>query len=201
MMDKALRIPKERLLQPLTRPIHNVAPTTLTLIGLVVGLGAALAAALSQPYIALGLWVVNRIFDGLDGELARATERQSDFGGYLDIMVDLTVYAAIPIGLTWAHASPSTWLALAVMLGFFYINAGSWLYLSAVLEKRRQGASDSGERTSVTMPTGLVEGTETILFFSLFFIFPTYIGLLFWTLSALVAVTIFQRILWAQRVF
>ena len=199
MMDKALRIPKERVLQPLTKPLAKVSPTLLTFIGLGVGLAAAGAAALAQPYLALGLWIANRIIDGLDGELARATERQSDLGGYLDIMADLTIYAAIPLGLTVAQASFGNWLALAVLLSLFYINAGSWMFLSALLEKRKQGALAQSERTSITMPTGIVEGTETVIFYSLFLIFPSYLSVLFWVLSILVVLTILQRLWWAQK--
>lgn len=199
MMDKALRIPKERVLQPFIKPLARVSPTTLTVIGLGVGLAAAVAAAFAQPYLALALWIGNRIVDGLDGELARATERQSDLGGYLDIMADLTIYAAIPLGLSFAQASPGTWLALAVLLSLFYINAGSWMYLSALLEKSKQGAFARSERTSVTMPTGIIEGTETVIFYSLFLIFPAYLTVLFWVLSSLVILTIFQRLWWAQK--
>ena len=199
MMDKALRIPKERVLQPLIKPLAKVSPTLLTFIGLGVGLAAAGAAALAQPYLALGLWIANRIIDGLDGELARATERQSDLGGYLDIMTDLTIYAAIPLGLTVAQASFGNWLALAVLLSLFYINAGSWMFLSALLEKRKQGAFVHSERTSITMPTGIVEGAETVIFYSLFLIFPSYLSVLFWVLSILVVLTILQRLWWAQK--
>jgi len=199
MMDKALRIPKERVLQPLTKPLAHVSPTTLTFIGLGVGLAAAVAAAFTQPYLALSLWIVNRIIDGLDGELARATQTQSDLGGYLDLMVDLTIYAAIPVGLTIAQVSFGNWLALAVLLSVFYINAGSWMLLSALLEKRKQGATANAERTSITMPTGIIEGTETVIFYSLFLIFPNYLSILFWALSVLVVLTIIQRLLWARK--
>lgn len=46
------------------------------------------------------------------------------------------------------------------------------MYLSALLEKRGAGARASGEPTSVTMPRGLVGGTETVLFYSAFLLFP-----------------------------
>lgn len=36
---------------------------------------------------------------GIDGLVARVSGQQTDFGGYLDILCDFVVYAAIPIGL------------------------------------------------------------------------------------------------------
>ena len=199
MVDKALRAPKKRLLEPLARRLGRVSPTALTLAGFGVGVMAAVAAALSQTWIALGLWLLNRTLDGLDGELARARAKQTDFGGYLDIMADLAVYALIPLGLTLGQPAEITWLALAVMLASFYINAGSWMYLSALLEKRKQGALERGEATSITMPGGLIEGAETIFFYCLFLLFPGLLAPLFFTLSALVLITIGQRLYWAYR--
>lgn len=199
MVDKALRVPKQRLLEPLVKRLGQVSPAFLTLTGLGVGLLAALIAALGYPWPALGMWLVNRLIDGLDGELARFRDTQSDFGGYLDIMADLCVYAALPIGLTLAQPSASAWFALAALLGSFYINAGSWMYLAALLEKRALGAARRGEKTSITMPTGIIEGTETVVFYTLFLALPPFFVPLFWTLAILVLVTTVQRLLWAYK--
>ena len=47
------------------------------------------------------------------------------------------------------------------------------------------------------MPTGLVSGTETILMYSLFFMMPEQIAILFSIMSILVGLTICQRLIWA----
>ena len=90
-------------------------------------------------------------------------------------------------------------MALALLLSSFYVNAASWMYLSAVLEKRSVGAAARGETTSVTMPSGLIEGTETILFYALFLLFPGSLPLLFGAMSLLVWLTVGQRLIWALR--
>jgi phosphatidylglycerophosphate synthase len=100
------------------------------------------------------LWLFNRVLDGLDGMVARFHARQSDFGGYLDIVLDFVVYAAIPVGLYWGNPGATNTAALILLLSSFYVNAASWIYLSAILEKRAAGASARGELTSVTMPNG-----------------------------------------------
>ena len=199
MVDKVLRVPKRWMLEPVAERLQGVSPTALTGVGLLAGLAAAGLAASGRPLAALVLWLVNRLLDGLDGELARAFNRQSDWGGYLDILADFTVYALIPVGLAFANGSSITFLTLGIMLSVFYVNAGSWLFLSSLLEKRAQGAAARGDVTSVTMPGGLIEGAETVLFFCLFCLFPSSLFLLFSLFSALVVVTILQRLLWAQR--
>ena len=199
MVDKVLRVPKRWMLEPVAERLRGVSPTALTGAGLVAGLAAAALAASGRPLVALVLWLVNRLLDGLDGELARAFNRQSDWGGYLDILADFTVYALIPVGLAFADGSPVTFLALGVMLSIFYVNAGSWLFLSSLLEKRAQGAAVRGDVTSVTMPGGLIEGAETVLFFCLFCLFPGELLFLYLLFSALIVVTVLQRLFWAQR--
>ncbi|MBK6433761.1 CDP-alcohol phosphatidyltransferase family protein [Candidatus Amarolinea dominans] len=73
----------------------------------------------------------SRILDGLDGMLWRhLTQQQTDFGGYLDIVADFVVYAAVPIGLFLGRATTELGVGLALLLGSFYINAASWMYLS-----------------------------------------------------------------------
>jgi len=88
---------------------------------------------------------------------------------------------------------------VCVAQGTYFVNAASLFMLGGILEKRNQGARTRGERTTLTMPTGLIEGTETILFYSLFIAFPGHIVWLFTLFGSLVALTIVQRLAWAYR--
>jgi hypothetical protein len=96
-------------------------------------------------------------------------------------------------------ASPTSdrYLALAVMLAAFYVNTASWMYLAAILEKR--SSHDPDIATTIVMPAGLIGGFETILAYCVFLLFPAYITILFYFFSALVFITIVQRLVWAQR--
>lgn len=200
MVDKVLREPKELLLSPLVRgPVRRVHPLVVTALALAAGLGAALAAWQGAYPLALALWAVNRVLDGLDGTLARIAGRQSDLGAYLDIVADHVVAAALALGLALGSGAPGAMLAAAALLGSFYINAATWMYLAAIFEKRRAGAAARGELTSVTMPAGLIEGAETIVFYTLFLLLPGAIVPLFWLMAALVLVTAGQRVAWAAR--
>jgi phosphatidylglycerophosphate synthase len=200
VIDKVLRAPKEYVLTPLVRgPLRRLQPTTVTIAAAVVGIAAAAAAWQGAYLPALGLWALNRILDGLDGTLARVTGQQSDLGAYLDIVLDHIVYVAVPLGLALAAGIPAAYLALALILASFYINGASWMYLSALLEKRNAGAIARGELTTVTMPGGLVEGAETVVLYTLFLLFPSALMPLFGLMAALVLFTAGQRVAWAVR--
>lgn len=86
---------------PLTRIGVLVAKTkisanTVTLIGFIFGLTAMLSIALGYPALGGFFFILNRISDGLDGGVARAT-KMSDLGGYLDIMSDFIIYPGLPL--------------------------------------------------------------------------------------------------------
>ncbi|MEO5816371.1 MAG: CDP-alcohol phosphatidyltransferase family protein [Gemmatimonadaceae bacterium] len=200
MFDVVLRPLKERVFAPVTRAIgQRVSPMTLTLAGFVAGLLAAVLVARGAYRAALALWVINRVLDGLDGSLARAQGSQTDFGGYVDIVLDFVVYAAIPIA--FVLASPALPLAIAalVLLASFYVNAASWMYLAAILERRDLGARVHDELTSITMPEGVIGGTETVLLYTLFFLIPDRLVVLFWIMSMLVMTSVGLRLVWAVR--
>jgi phosphatidylglycerophosphate synthase len=200
MIDVVLRRAKDLLLQPVARGLSDkVNPLTVTLIAGVVGLLAALAGWQGHYTLGLLLWWANRTLDGLDGSLARASGKQSDWGGYIDTLVDFAMYTVIPFGLTMRQPSAELLIVLALLFGTFYVNAAAFLYLSAILERRNLGARQHGELTSVTMPRGIIEGTEAVIFFSLFFLLPQYLIALFAILAILVFCTTLQHIFWASR--
>ena len=197
MFDTYLRNAKDRIGEPLARRMSRVDPSTITLIALAFGIGSAVFAARGLYGWGLAFWLLNRALDGLDGTLARLHNRQGDFGGYLDILLDYLAYAALPIGVVLGAPTPDRYLALAVMLATFYVNAASWMYLAAILEKRAAHAPET--QTAIVMPAGLIGGFETILAYCAFLLFPVYIIGLFYFFSALVFITIIQRLLWARR--
>lgn len=200
MFDEWFRVHKERWLTPLALLLGRwLSPLAVSLLALAFGLVSAFAASRHAWQLALFCWVVNRFLDGLDGTLARVHQRQSDFGGYLDIVLDFVVYAAIPIGIAFALDARAVWIATVVLLASWFVNAASWMYLAAVLERRGAGASARNELTTVTMPRGLVAGTETVIFFCLFLLWPAHYVTLAWVMAAGVVVGISQRLWWAAR--
>jgi phosphatidylglycerophosphate synthase len=201
MFDNYMRRVKESTFTPLARPVAMLPPWAFSVFGLLVGLTAALALWREMYLAGLLLWLLNRICDGLDGTVARLQGNESDFGGYLDIIFDFVIYAAIPIGLALGAAdggaTDPVLLALIILLSAYYVNGASWMYLAAILEKRRH--EDHGRLTSVTMPAGIIGGTETIIFYCAFILFPGFLVWLFGLMSLLTGITIVQRLIWAAR--
>lgn len=198
MIDGAIRPLKDRLVQPLARRIARRLPAAwITLFSLAFTVGASVLIATGVRWGAVSCWLVGRFLDGLDGPVAREADAQSDLGGYLDIMSDTLGYAIVPIGVAVSRPSGHVWAACAVLLASFYVNTMSWTYLSAIAEKRAVGAASSGEPTTVHMPTGLIEGAETIVLFTLMLALPTLASVWFFAMAALVAITVAQRVAWA----
>lgn len=198
MFDSSLRQVKDQIGTPIALHFGRVSPNMVTLVAFVVGLGSAWLAANGLYLWAVAFWAANRLLDGLDGLLARIHDQQSDFGGYLDIVVDFVVYAAVPIGLVLGAPSYENYLALVFMLASFYINSASWIYLAAILEKRN-AQGEGTTMTSIMMPSGLIGAAETIVAYFAFLFFPSWMGVLFLVFGLLVLFTSFQRMIWAWR--
>ena len=202
MWDEALRELKDVVLKPVARLLlGSITANQMTILGLVLGLASAVCFAVHLPVAGMLLWGLNRVADGLDGTLARLGNKQSDFGGFLDLVCDLVVYAAIPVGLTVQASSGGpaqtdrAWLALSGLLAVFYVNIGSLFYLSALIQKQQQAGS-SPRVTSVPFPSALIEGFETVVFYTLFMAFPRYLVGLFTVFSLGCVVNIIQRFNW-----
>jgi phosphatidylglycerophosphate synthase len=198
VFDTWLRALKDRLLAPIVARIGvRISPMATTAAALVVGLGSAASAWRREYMLALLLWLANRALDGLDGALARSSAQESELGGYMDLVLDFVIYAAVPLAMVISQPSPAAWTAAAVLFAGFYINAASWMYLAAILARRHV----AGDRPlGVTIPPGLVGGAETVVFYALFFVLPERLVVLMWILAVLVGATIVQRWLSAMRI-
>ena len=165
-------------------------PGMLTGTGFVAGAGACLAAAERAWPAALGLWLANRLLDGLDGPVARA-RGGSELGGFFDIVSDFAVYGGFVVGV--AIGVPSARLACVVLLFTYYMSGTAFLALSSLLEKRRAGTEASDER-SLRFVGGLAEGAETIVVYVLFCLLPGSAAMIAWSFAAAVGVTALQRV-------
>ena len=198
MQDAFLRRQKDRLLAPMAgTAFRSIHPNWVSVLALVVGLGSVGAILLQWYWLGLGLWALNRILDGLDGLIARVHHKQSDFGGYLDLFLDFIIYLTVPLAFTAAMPTVINLWACLALIASYVLNTISWTTLATLLEKRHR--QTVGRLTSMEMPTGLVEGAETIAFYTLFYLLPDYIAILFTAMAILVFFTAAQRVWWAYR--
>lgn len=165
----------------------GVRPLAVTGVGWLVGIGACVAVATSHWWLALVLWLANRLLDGLDGPLARR-HGATDLGGYLDLVADFSVYGGFVVAV--AVAVPEARLACAVLLLAYYLSGTAFLTLSPLLAKR----GDRGDGRSVLFVGGLAEGTETVLAYVVFCLVPDHAATVAWVFAAMVALTAVQRI-------
>ncbi|MBK7530792.1 CDP-alcohol phosphatidyltransferase family protein [Piscinibacter sp.] len=162
-------------------------------IGFGIGVAGALCIARQQFVAGLVLLLASRVFDGLDGALARLTQ-PTDRGAFLDITLDFLFYASIPLAFALADPAANA-LAAAVLLAAFVGTGSTFLAYAALAAQRGQ--------KSVAYPTkglyylgGLTEATETIACFALMCLWPGHFAALAFGFAGLCVLTIATR-LWA----
>ncbi len=206
MFDAALR----RAYAPATARVaslvhgRSIRAVTITATGLVLGLGAAGAAGTGRWWLALGLWLVSRAVDGLDGAVARL-EGPSARGAFADLLADFTVYAAFVAGI--AVEIPQARLAAVVLLSTYYVSGAAFLAWSSLADGRSDGRSADHGRSgleidddrTVRFVGGLAEGFETVAAYAIVCVWPVHAETILWVFAALVGITALQRVVFALR--
>ena len=144
----------------------------VTLAGFVCGMLAGCAVIPGWFWLALGLFALNRLADGLDGALARL-QGPSDRGAFLDIVADFLNYGWLP--LCFAFYDPANALAAAFLL-FSFIGTGTSFLAYAIMAERRGGglaAPPEPGRKGFFYLAGLTEGAETILVLAAMLVWPS----------------------------
>jgi len=171
---------------------RGITANAVSVTGLAVGLGAVPLLAFGHYGVALLMILLNRLLDGLDGAVARHG-RPTALGGYLDIVCDMTFYAAVPLGFALAQPDNAVWAAL--LLASFVCTCASFLGRAVLAAGRGERDPGTRGRKSFFHSAGLMEGTETILAFVLFCLLP---GMFPWLAGAVAALCFWTA---AARVF
>ncbi|MEZ5791823.1 MAG: CDP-alcohol phosphatidyltransferase family protein [Nitratireductor sp.] len=176
----------------------GIGANAVTIAGFAIGLAGAAAIAYGMFLTGLVLILASRVADGLDGAVARAS-RKTDFGGFLDIVLDFGFYGAIPFAFIVLDPTANA-IAGGLLLVSFYVNGASFLAYAVMAEKRALETSIRGSK-SLFFTTGLAEATETLVVFVGMCLFPEW----FSTIAVLFAVVVFyttlSRIVLAARNF
>jgi phosphatidylglycerophosphate synthase len=193
MLDARLRRlidpPLDRLCGPLGR--YGISANLVTIAGFAVGLGAMAAIAGKAYGLGLGLLLLNRLLDGLDGALARRAGI-TDLGGFLDIVGDFIVYAGVP--MAFALADPGANALAAAFLIFSFIGTATSFLAFAVMAAKRGITTELRGRKSLYYLGGLTEGSETILAFVLACLWPAWFPLIAWVFGGLCWLTTATRV-------
>lgn len=205
MLDRSLRAvlarPLDATAAALDRP--GITPDGLTVTGLVLGVASAVTAALQLWWLALALWLISRVADGLDGTLARRRIRAAEArgeqpapshaGGFLDITADFVVYGATVVGVAFGASAQfdAPWWPFLLVLLAYYVNGTAFLAFSSIAERAGRTLDDG---RSLSFLGRIAEGTETIVVHSLWLILP------FWSWQIAIVWALFVAVSAVQRV-
>lgn len=194
MLDKFITPIIKPMLNPIVIVLHKrgVTADQLTIVGFIIGMLALPLLAYQLWFGALIIIVLNRVFDGLDGALARHANQSSSAGGYLDITLDFLFYAVVPFGFILANPEQNA-IAGALLL-FAFIGTGSSFLAFAIAAEKFQLDKPQFKYKSFYYLNGLTEGTETIVLFIAFCIWPQHFVILASIFAAACMVTIVTRI-------
>ena len=195
---RVLDAPLSRAAALLDRPW--ISPDRLTAAGLLLGLGSAGAAAAQLWLLALALWLVSRLADGVDGPLARRRRARgvpgdAGAGGYFDITADFLVYGATVVGVAVGAVGgyAASWAPFAAVLLAYYVNGTAFLAFSSIAERAGRRLDDG---RALSFLGGLAEGTETIAVHALWLLLPFAAEPIAWVWAAVVGVGALHR-MWA----
>jgi phosphatidylglycerophosphate synthase len=171
MIDAKLLEWQGRLMGPPAQGLVRlgVRADHISIAGFVLGALTVPALAFDARGLALCLLALNRLADGLDGEVARRTG-PTDRGAFLDIALDFMFYALFPLGFALLDPTANA-LSAAVLIASFVGTGSSFLAFATIAAKRGLRAADYPTK-GIHYLGGLTEGFETITIFVLMALFP-----------------------------
>lgn len=169
----------------------GISANTVSVVGLLFGACAALCIGVGLFELALVAILANRLADGLDGAVARATEK-TDLGGFLDIVFDFIFYGAVPFAFV-VYDPAGNAVAGAVLLLSFYLNGATFLAFATLAAKQGMNTQAQGIKSFYYLG-GLAEGTETIAVFIAFCLFPGAFVYLAWGFAIICFISAAARI-------
>lgn len=190
MFDGKFRAPVDKAVKPIGNGLRRtgLTPDHLTILGLLVGIGAAVAIGRGELRLGLVLVILAALPDLLDGALAKASDAASQRGAFFDSTVDRITDTVLLGGIAWYFASTEsphlTLLPFAV--------AG----VSALISYQRAKAESLG----VDARGGLMERAERIIAICVGLLFEPLLVPILWLMLGLTSITAVQRFVkvWRQ---
>ena len=131
----------------------RIHPNTLTLIGVIINVGAAWALAHDRFVLAGFVMIVANIFDFIDGKVAHRLQLQSRFGAFWDSTLDRFSDLALLVGLIHLYSS--------LVRSDYVLIAALTLTFSIMTSYTRARAESLDEKCKV----GFMERPERIVLF------------------------------------
>ena len=141
--------------------------------------------------IALFVFLLGRILDGVDGIIANKT-RITEFGGFIDIVFDLISYSLVPLAFILNDNSNA--IFGSILLATFFGTSSAFFGI-AIFENNK--FIKKNPEKSFYHVGGFMGGAITIFFLSLMFLFPEKFNLIALIFSVLCILGTIERIFYA----
>jgi CDP-diacylglycerol--glycerol-3-phosphate 3-phosphatidyltransferase len=190
VFDGRFRAPVERAVKPLGDGLRKtgLSPDHLTILGLLLGVAAAVAIGAGALRAGLLLVVLAALPDLLDGALAKASNSASQRGAFFDSVIDRITDALLLGGVAWYLASTES--PHMAMLPFAIMAA------SSIVSYERAKAESLG----FDARGGLMERAVRIMALGVGLLFDSILIGVLWLMLALTLITAVQRFakVWQQ---
>lgn len=166
--------------------LFRISPNVLTLVGLAINLYAAYLFADDHFVKAGGVVIFAGLFDMLDGQVARLTNRVSDFGAFLDSVIDRYSDVVLFIGLLIYYAR---------VRRFFYVVLVAIVMAGSVMVSYTRARAES---LIPQCKVGFLERPERIVLIIIGALFNRMAAVL-WVIAFLSNVTVFHRCIYTWK--
>ncbi len=168
----------------------NLTANNVTIIALLLGILTSVFIYIDMNILAvITLWISGYL-DAVDGSIARKTKTTSLFGTLMDITFDRIVETSIILSLAMRYSNAR--INFIVLLICIIISMTIFLTVGALVEKKGM--------KSFYYQAGVAERSEGFLMFSLMILVPNYIVIFTNLFSAIIFITIIQRIIEAKKI-
>ena len=183
MFDKRLRPSVEQKLRPVGANLRKsgISADQLTLLGLVMAVGASVAIAAGALRVGFLLLILTAVPDVLDGAVAKASGTAGPRGAFFDSVADRVADALLLGGVAWYLSDTNGGHIVALPLAV--------LAMSLIISYERAKAESLG----FDARGGLMERAERIMALGLGLLFETLLVPVLWLMLALTTVTAVQR--------
>ena len=190
MFDGHLRGPVDKVVKPIGAGLRRtgLTPDHLTVAGLLIAVGAAVAIGAGNLWLGLVLVILAALPDLLDGALAKASGSSSQRGAFFDSVIDRITDALLLGGVAWYLASTES--AHMAMLPF------AVMAVSSVISYQRAKAESLG----LDAKGGLMERAERVILLCIGLLIEPLLIPILWVLLELTSITAVQRFVkvWRQ---
>ncbi len=195
MIDRYVLPLQKRILQPVASHVakHGIHADVISFLGFAIGSSAVPLLAFGLYHETLLVILLNRLFDGLDGAVARVVG-PTDRGAFIDIAFDFFFYAAVPVGFAIADSAVNA-LPAAILVASFVGTGSSFLAFAVIAAKHGLTAADYPQK-GIYYLGGLAEGAETIAVFVAMCLWPNHFPLIAFSYAAMCLMTTVTR--WRQ---